>query len=246
MLHAVVGSDFSAKICEGLTIEDLDKEAIAEMKTQYARKQENPLFQNYPDEQVLSDLDLLKDGKLNYAALILLGKSEAIRKYLPQNNIVVGFRMYHSMIQYTACKEFQLPLFIAIDKVWDYINQPASNPLLYYNDGSYIFDIPSFNKEVIGEAILNVCCHRSMLIQSDVVIKQYPDSITITNAGGFPSGVDMNNILTVNSVPRSKLMSEVLQKTGLVERSGQGVEKMFYNCIMEGKALPDYSGTDSY
>ena len=29
--------DFSAKICEGLTIEDLDKEAIAEMKTQYAR-----------------------------------------------------------------------------------------------------------------------------------------------------------------------------------------------------------------
>ena len=117
------------------------------------------------------------------------------------------------MIQYTACKEFKLLLFITIDKVWDYINQPASNPLLYYNDGSYIFDMPSFNKEVIGEAILNVCCHRSMLIQSDVVIKQYPDSITITNAGGFPSGVDMNNILTVNSVPRSKLMSEVLQKT---------------------------------
>lgn len=83
-----------------------------------------------------------------------------------------------------------------------------------------------------------------MLIQSDVVIKQYPDSITITNAGGFPSGVDINNILTVNSVPRSKLMSEILQKTGLVERSGQGVDKMFYNCIMEGKALPDYSGTD--
>ena len=238
--------DFSAKICEGLTIGDLDKEAIAEMKSQYARKTENPLFRTYPDEQVLSDLDLLKDGKLNYAALILLGKPEAIRKYLPQNNIVVEFRMYHSMIQYTARKEFQLPLFIAIDKVWDYINQPASNPLLHYNDGPYIFDIPSFNKEAIREAILNACCHRSMLIQSDVVIKQYPDSITITNAGGFPSGVDINNILTVNSVPRSKLMSEILQKTGLVERSGQAVDKMFYNCIMEGKALPDYSGTDPY
>ena len=238
--------NFSAKICEGLTIGDLDKEAIAEMKSQYARKQENPLFRTYPDEQVLSDLDLLKDGKLNYAALILLGKPEAIRKYLPQNNIVVEFRMYHSMIQYTARKEFQLPLFIAIDKVWDYINQPASNPLLHYNDGPYIFDIPSFNKEAIREAILNACCHRSMLIQSDVVIKQYPDSITITNAGGFPSGVDINNILTVNSVPRSNLMSEILLKTGLVERSGQGVDKMFYNCIMEGKALPDYSGTDPY
>ena len=38
----------------------------------------------------------------------------------------------------------------------------------------------------------------------------------------------MNNILTVNSVPRSKLMSEILQKTGLVERSGQGVDKLYY------------------
>lgn len=41
-------------------------------------------------------------------------------------------------------------------------------------------------------------------------------------------------------------MSEILQKTGLVERSGQGVDKMFYNCIMEGRVLPDYSGTDPY
>lgn len=238
--------DFSAKICDGLRIEDLDAGAITVIKTQYADKQGNPAFINLPDAQVLSDLDLLQDGKLNYAALILLGKSEAIKHYLPQNNIVVEFRLYHSMIQYTARKEFQLPLFIAIDKVWEYINQPASNPQLHYNEGPYIFDIPSFSKETIREAILNACCHRSMSINSDVVIKQYPDSITITNAGGFPSGVDEENILTVNSVPRSKLLSEVLQKTGLVERSGQGVDKMFYNCIMEGKALPDYSGTDAY
>lgn len=238
--------DFSAQICEGLKLADLDKDAINAMKIQYAGKQKNPTFQNLPDEQVLIDLDLLKSGKLNYAALVLLGKPEAIRKHLPQNNIVVEFRTYHSMIEYTARKEFQLPLFIAIDKVWEYINQPASNPQLHYHDGPYIFDIPSFNEEVIREAILNSVCHRSMKIQSDVVIKQYPDSLTITNAGGFPSGVDANNILTINSTPRCKLMSEILQKTGLVERSGQGVDKMFYHCILEGKALPDFSGTDPY
>lgn len=244
--NVFIEPDFSAKVCEGLTIEDLDRDALDTMKDQYANKQGNPLFRTYPDEQALSDLEMLRDGKLNYAALILLGKSEAIRKYLPQNNIVVEFRLYHSMIEYTAREEFRLPLFTAIDKVWDYINQPASNPLLHYSDGPYIFDIPSFNREAIREAILNACCHRSMLIQSEVVIKQYPDSITITNAGGLPPGVDVSNILSVNSVPRSKLMSEILQKTGLVERSGQGVDKMFYHCIMEGKALPDYSATDAY
>lgn len=41
-------------------------------------------------------------------------------------------------------------------------------------------------------------------------------------------------------------MAEVLQKTGLVEKSGQGVDKMFTNCIMEAKPLPDFSATDNY
>jgi ATP-dependent DNA helicase RecG len=39
---------------------------------------------------------------------------------------------------------------------------------------------------------------------------------------------------------------EVLGKTGEVERSGQGVDKMYSICLMEGKPLPDYSQTDDY
>lgn len=238
--------DFSAKVCEGLTWEDLDERAAAIMKEKYAAKQKNPRFATLPTAQVVSDLNLLNDGKLTYAALILLGKSEAIRKYLPQEAVIVEYRQNHSMIPYTARKVFQAPLFIAIDEIWDYINQPASNPLQHYLDGPYIFDIPAFNEETTREAILNAICHRSLQIQSEVVVKQFPDSLVITNAGGFPSGVDKNNILVVNSVPRCKLLSDVLEKTSLVERSGQGVDKMFYNCLMEGKALPNYDGTDSY
>ncbi|MDR2131036.1 MAG: hypothetical protein LBP56_07740, partial [Odoribacteraceae bacterium] len=49
-----------------------------------------------------------------------------------------------------------------------------------------------------------------------------------------------------SSKPRNKLVMEVLEKTGQVERAGQGVDKMYYNCLMEGKPLPDYSHTDEY
>jgi ATP-dependent DNA helicase RecG len=31
-----------------------------------------------------------------------------------------------------------------------------------------------------------------------------------------------------------------------VERAGQGVDKIYYNCLMEGKPLPDYSRTDNF
>ena len=238
--------DFSAKPCEGLTMDDLDAEAIKVMKQKYAEKNENPGFEVIPDEQALKDLDLLVNGKLNYAALVLLGKSKAIRKYMPQNNVVIEYRNDPASIQYDDRLEIQQPLFLAIDNIWAYINQPRLNPQVHISENAYIFDIKLFNKETIREAVLNAIAHRSMIVQNDVVIKQSPTELTITNAGGFPIGVDKSNVLTVNSTPRSKRLAEVLQKTGLVEKSGQGVDKMFTNCIMEAKPLPDFSATDNY
>lgn len=238
--------DFSARICEKMTLEDLDEEAINVLKVKYAEKNENPQFETVPNKQALQDLHLLVNGKLTYAALILLGKPETKRKFLPQDNVVVEFRYDPASIQYDAREEFQLPLMTGIDAIWAYLNQPLSNPMSHIGDNTYIFDIHRFNRDAIREAILNAVTHRSMQIQSDVVIKQSTRDLVITNAGGFPLGVDINNILTVNSTPRQKLLAEVLQKTGLVEKSGQGIDKMFSLCIMESKPLPDFSGTDLY
>lgn len=238
--------DFSARPCDELTMNDLDSQAIKVMKQKYAEKNENPSFEGLSDEQALSDLDLLVDGKLNYAALVLLGKSKAIRKYMPQNNVVIEYRNDPASIQYDDRQEIQQPLFLAIDTIWTYINQPRLNPQVHISEKAYIFDIKLFNKETIREAVLNDIAHRSMIVQNDIVIKLSPTELTITNAGGFPVGVDKSNVLTVNSTPRSKRLAEVLQKTGLVEKSGQGVDKMFTNCIMEAKPLPDFSDTDDY
>jgi ATP-dependent DNA helicase RecG len=238
--------DFSATVCEGLTFEDLDPEAIALMKAGYAKKQENPAFETLPDLQVLNDLGLSKNGKFNYASLILLGKRDALREYLPNAEVIIEYRLDHSMIPYTARKEFQESLFTVMDKIWAYVNQPASNPLLHVRHKFTIYDISAFNEDVIREAVLNAVGHRTWNDQSSVFIKQYPDSINIVNAGGFPYGVTKDNILTVRSQPRNKRVMEVLEKTGQVERSGQGVDKMYYICLMEGKPLPDYSQTDDY
>ena len=239
--------DFSEKICEGLSLEDLDEEAIRVMKKKYADRWEKPEFNNIPTNQVLKDFMLMdNDGHLNYAALILLAKSEVIYRYLPCDNVVVEYRLYHHMIEYTARAEFREPLFLLVDHVWDYINQPASNPLQHYRDKFARYALPAFNEDVVREAVLNAICHRVMFIQSDIVIKQYPDMLVITNAGGFPVGVDTDNILSVNSMPRSRRISEVLQKTGLVEKSGQGVDRMFAISISEGKPIPDYSLTDEW
>lgn len=239
--------DFSAKICEGLTIDDLDPQAVQNMRKRIADQRNRKDILTLPLTQLLHDLLLIDDdGKLKYATLLLLGKEEAIMKYLPQANVVIEYRNSHSQVRYAARQEYRLPLFVAIDKIWDYINQPASNPLLHINNLPQIIDCPAFNKETVREAVINAMIHRSLQMNSDIFIKIFPDMLEISNPGGFPFGVNIGNILTINSSPRSRLMAEAIEKTGLIERSGQGVDTMFINCIKEGKPLPDYSFTDDY
>lgn len=238
--------DFSSRVCKGLTLNDLDAEAIENMRRLIADKQKQPDATTVHLNQLLKDLLLIDDGNLKYATLLLLGKSEAINRYLPQANVVIEYRNNHSQVRYSARQEYRLPLFIAIEKIWEYIDQPACNPLLHVNDLPRILDCPAFNKETIREALINAMIHRSLQMGSDIFIHLYPDMVEISNPGGFPYGVNLGNILTVNSSPRSRLMAEVIEKTGLIERSGQGVDIMFTNCIKEGKPLPDYSYSDDY
>lgn len=238
--------DFSAKICEGISLADLDEAAIKKMKESYARKQKNPGFLQLSTEQVLTDLKLLDNGKLNYAALILLAKKEVIHAKLPQSKTIWEFRNDEAQIHHDSREVIDEPLFIAIDSIWKLINQPTLNRKYPVQSGAYIFDLYDFNEEVIREAVLNAFAHRDYTISSETVVKQYPNKITFTNPGGFPKGVTVENILTVSSTPRSRLMTEILEKTGLVERSGQGVDKIFSITLSEGKAEPDYKNSDLF
>lgn len=238
--------DFSAKFCEGIAVTDLDEVAIRTMKEKYARKQKNPGFQQLSNEQVLSDLKLLENGKLKYAALILLGKTEVLQQHLPQCKTVWEFRNSEAQIHHDAREVVEDSLYIAIDKIWKLINQPTLNKKYPIQSGAYIFDLYDFNEAVIREAILNAIAHRDYTITSEIVIKQFPKKIIINNPGGFPKGVSIENILTVSSTPRSRLMTEILEKTGLVERSGQGVDKIYSITLSEGKAEPDYKKSDIF
>jgi len=238
--------DFSAKVCEGISIADLDEAAIKKMKDSYARKQKNPGFLQLSTEQVLTDLKLLSNGKLNYAALVLLAKKEIIHSKLPQSKTIWEFRNSEAQIHHDSREVIDEPLFIAIERIWKLINQPTLNRKYPVQSGAYIFDLYDFNEEVIREAVLNAIAHRDYTITSEAVVKQYPNKITITNPGGFPKGVTIENILTVSSTPRSRLMTEILEKTGLVERSGQGVDKIFSITLSEGKAEPDYKNSDMF
>lgn len=237
-------SDFSQQICFQATIEDLDVSAIQIMKEKYAKKQNNTRFLTLSNEQILSDLNLIVDGKVSNAAIILLGKESFIKKVYPQAAIMLEYRHNDSQITFDNRIAYNQPFFIMIDQLWHDID--VRNGTFPIKEGPYIFNVPYFNEDVIRESINNAVAHRDYRRSSETVIKQYPQKMIIINAGGFPHGVTIDNILTAPSTPRNRLLSDVLSKTGIVERSGQGVDKIFYNTLSEGKQAPDYSHSDAF
>jgi ATP-dependent DNA helicase RecG len=121
----------------------------------------------------------------------------------------------------------------------------ARNDLQHYQDGLFIYDIPTFDEEVVREAFLNAICHRDYRLQGSVFVRQFPRQIQFVSPGGFPDGITPENCLYKQS-PRNRTIAEALEKCGLVERSGQGFDKMFSKCLRQTKPLPDFSGTDPY
>lgn len=236
--------DFSSETCEAFTIDDLDAEAIRILKQKYATKQKNPNFLTLSDHQVLSDLQLVKNEKVTFAALILVGKADKLNEILPQASVILEYRKSESLVSYNNRQAYHEPFYKMIDLLWHDIN--LRNDKIDISENSYIFNIPYFNEEVIREAINNAIAHRDYRRTSETVIKQYPQKMIIMNAGGFPLGVSVENLLRVQSTPRNRLLADVLAKTGIVERSGQGVDKIFKNTLSEGKEAPDYSHSDSF
>lgn len=236
--------DYSEQICKGASIADLDGNAVAVMREKYARKQNNSLFLTLPEEQVLSDLHLVVDGGVTNAAVILLGKEEFLRKHIPQAAVMLEYRNTEPQIHFDNRIEYHEPFFCMIERLWRDINMRNGN--IPVKEGPYIFDVPYFNEDVIRESINNAIVHRDYRRSSETVIKQYPQKLVVINAGGFPLGVTKENLLTVASTPRNRLLADVLSKTGIVERSGQGVDKIVTTTLSEGKPEPDYSKSDDF
>jgi ATP-dependent DNA helicase RecG len=236
--------DFSAKICPHFNLSDIDDTAMKKLKETYAKKQQNSSFISLGTTQVLTDLNLLTTNGLTYAALILVGQEEALKRLLPNAQVNIEIRQLLNQTHFDKRETFTKALFLTIDEIWNYLNRRNSDNKI--DEGPYKFDLPYFNQEVIRESVLNAIAHRDYSISSETVIKQFPDRITITNPGGFPKGVTQENLIRINSTPRCRLLTEIMEKTGLVERSGQGVDKIVRLTLSEGKPIPDYSKTDLF
>jgi len=240
-IYDETGLDFSGSICPGASIKDLDENAINAFREKWAEKRGDTRVKSLSMEQLLIDCEAITDGGLTYAALVLFGTRAALGKYLPQSEMVFEYRSSDASGPAQQREEFRVGFFACYDRVWELIN--LRNDKQHYQEGFFVFDIPTFNERVVREALLNAVSHRNYQMIGSVFVRQYRDRLLIESPGGFPAGVTLENILDRQS-PRNRRIAEILALCGLVERSGQGMNLIYELSIREAKSLPDFRGTD--
>ena len=237
------GPDYSAEICDGATLADIDIPAVERFRARWVQESGSAQLAQVPIAQLLEDAELLCNGRVTYAALALFGTHTSLGRYLPQAEVVFEYRSSDSSIPYQQRLEFRQGFFAALDELWNAIN--LRNEVQSYEDGLFVRQIAAFNERVVREAILNAVTHRDYRLAGSVFIRQFPRRLEIVSPGGLPAGITTSNMLN-RQAPRNRRIAEACAKCGLVERSGQGIDYMFRSLIEEGKRQPDFAGTDDH
>ena len=242
-IFAEAGHDFSADVCPDASQNDLDPAAIQEFRKRWINKSANQSLSNLSDQQLLTDAEALHDGQLTYAALILFGTRAALGRHLGQAEVVFEYRSSDASGPAQERRDYRQGFFSFYDDLWNAIN--LRNDLQHYQDGLFVLDVPTFSERSVREALLNAVSHRDYQLGGSVFVRQYPRRLEITSPGGFPTGIQLDNLLDRQS-PRNRRIADIFTRCGLVERSGQGMNLIYEEAIKHSKPIPDFSQTDQY
>ncbi len=62
---------------------------------------------------------------------------------------------------------------------WELIN--LRNDRQHYQEGLFVYDIPTFNERVVREVVLNAASHRNHQLSGSVFIQQYLEALATSD-----------------------------------------------------------------
>lgn len=232
------GVDYSASTLPEAP-ESLLSAAAMERLRDLAREEQAPAdLLRRTDLDLLASLDLLREGRLTRAGLLIAGQTEAIVRHL------LNFSWTHERMRSATAYDNRadgrehnaLALPLALSALETRIN--ADNPVTTVEHGLYHLEYRAYPTIALREALLNALSHLDLRLASPVLVKQYPRRLEITNPGGFVGGITPGNILHHPPLARNPLLVQALAKLRLVNRSNLGIGRMFEAMLIEGKEPP--------
>ena len=173
-------------------------------------------------------------------ALLLFGREETLRRLLPTHEVafqvLVGTRV--------EVNDFlRWPLIRTMNELLARFR--ARNREQEVNVGLLRVGVPDYPELAFREGLANALIHRDYTRLGAVHVQWHPDRLEISNPGGFPEGVRLDNLLVTPPRPRNPLLAESFKRAGLVERTARGVDTIFVEQLRNGRPAPSYERSTS-
>lgn len=239
--------DWSRKVIDGATIEDLDKDAIKVAREEFKKKYEGK--ENFEEIDKISDIDFLNkvrvliDGKVTRAAMILLGKEEKeylLEGYMPK----ITWRLYDED-NYIDYEHFGIPFIINAEKARLKIRKLRYRYMVG-NDTLFPNEVDKYDTFTLRELINNAIVHQDYRVNGAIYITEFKDKITISNQGAFiPQNVE-NVLKSGYSAPyyRNPFLAKAMVNLNMIDTIGSGIRRIYNSQRKRYFPMPDYDLSD--
>lgn len=214
-------------------VNEIDEETVLKFKNM--AKDRLAISEEDSIEKILENLELLRNGKLTNAGLLLFGKNPG-RYFLNAATRVGRFRTETEIVDTVEIKG---NLFGQVDKIMDAIKKHLN--VRFEIEGIERKDIWDYPLPAIREACINALIHRDYMDSAEIQIKIYDDRIWFWNPGKLPEGITVEMLKDEHfSKPRNKLIAMVFYYAGLIERWGTGTRRIVELCKEQGLPEPEF------
>ena len=221
---------------DGITVDDLDAESFKIFKREALRsKRMTEAELNISNEELLSKLKLLSNGKLKRSAVLLFYGDPSIVQvgsFVKVGKFANGTVEYHD--------DLEGSLISTADKVVDLIYLKYLKAKITYEHDRRVETYP-FARNAIREAIYNAIAHNCYMCGTPIQIRIEEEQIIISNRCILPEGWTVETLMQPHdSIPYNPDIANVFYRAGYIETWGQGIKKICDECIALGAELPRY------
>ncbi len=185
---------------------------------------------------VLEKLELIKDGKPTWAAILLFHRYP--QRFLSQAVVHCGRFKEETIV--IDDRMIEGNIIEQVDEAMDFIRKNINVKFVMTGrpEREQVWDYPL---EALREAVINAICHRDYSIPSNTEIRIYDDELIVWSPGGLPFGITLKELYQSHpSVLRNKGIASIFYDMGWIEQWGSGIDKMRRMCVKAGLPEPKF------
>lgn len=235
--------DWSKQIIPNANINHLNKEAIALARKNYKEKMNKSHIvdevDDMNDEEFLTKIKLMQDGKVTNAAMLLLGDEDY--DYLFSSVPEASWRLYDAKGDVKDYEIFKIPFITLGDRILSKIRNLTYR---YMTNENTLF--PSETKQydiwLLRELMNNCIAHSNYVYGARIYVDEEEDQVTFKNPGSFLPGSIQVALEKNYNAPfyRNQLLAETMVKLNMIDTQSMGIRRVFR--IQKDKyfPMPDY------